>query len=317
MFRCPQGHNEEARKGKHGAAAMLTAESVWSVEIFGANFRSSDDLANDLSRDLSMAQRGAAMGMVGGMSASASDCFLDEDLHIHVTTFLPSLQNPQKWEPVTAETPGPDDYESCLIAMVRCRRWLQSFHKKGHKLTVLSLQSVMLPGSHAGPAAVVRHGPQALYKGVYSPEVENAKAGSSGSAISVGGAGTAGAGGAASVAAAAVCPALPLTSLVQGVRVWFSFDQEKTIHVRKRGGHLGLQVWYSGYNQCTYSIAVINQRAYRIAVINQCAYSMHYSTLFPHPPPTPPPTSFPPPLQPVRQEEGWIMVSVMRLIYTL
>jgi hypothetical protein len=234
MFRCPQGHNEEARKGKHGAAAMLTPESVWSVEIFGANFRSGEDLASELNRDLSMAQRGAAMGMMGSMSTSASDCFLNEDLHIHVTTFLPSLQNPQKWGQGGTEAPQSEDYESCLIAMVRCRRWLQSFHKKGHKLTVLSLQSVLLPGTHAGPAAVVRRGPQALYKGVYSPDGETKTGGAGSSSAAAAAAGGAG-------AAAASGPALPPLSMVQGVRVWFCFNQEKTIHVRKRGGHLGLQ----------------------------------------------------------------------------
>jgi hypothetical protein len=168
MFRCPSGNDEEARRGKNGALRTIKSDSLWSVEIFGGPFRTKQDVGDELVRNITSAQRSletqggldsgmGALGMGGG--SSMSNCFLDPNLHIHVTTFLPMLQHSERSkhsnQPVA---PQADDYDSTLGAMLRCRRWLQAFVAKGHSVQVLSMQSIMLPASHASPSAVLQKG---------------------------------------------------------------------------------------------------------------------------------------------------------------
>lgn len=166
MFRCPSGNDEEARRGKSGALRTIKTGSIWSVEIFGGPFRTKQDVGDELVRNITSAQRsletqGGLDSATGGLSASSSmsDCFLDPNLHIHVTTFLPMLQHSERNKQSNeAAPPQADDYDSTLGAMLRCRRWLQAFVAKGHNVQVLSLQSIMLPASHASPAAVLQKG---------------------------------------------------------------------------------------------------------------------------------------------------------------
>lgn len=273
MFRCPSGNDEESRRGKHGALRLLKQDSLWSVEIFGGPFRTKQDVGDELVRNITSAQRKLetqgggggvnGLGMVGGVdpgasmgvAGSMSDCFLDPNQHIHVTTFLPMLQHSENRHrgrnnrnENIYEDPPAEDYDSALGAMLRCRRWLQAFVAKGHKVTVLSMQSVLLPANHASPAAVLQKGPQSLYKGMYD-ERDVALSAASGCGGGIGSsASTTGAtpnrnaaDGSAVSGNVRSRPGTGPTRWVQGARVWFCFPTERTVHVKKRGGHIGLQ----------------------------------------------------------------------------
>ena len=72
-------------------------------------------------------------------------------------------------------------------------------------------------------------GPQNLYNGVYDTDESDAEAGASGSkkvASTPGGSGKGNDGS---------------NRWMQCARVWFCFENERTVHVQKRGGHIGLQ----------------------------------------------------------------------------
>ena len=159
MFRCPSGNDEESRRGKSGALRMIRADTIWSVEIFGGPFRTKQDVGDELVRNITSAtQSMESQGLLGatlGGASRMSDCFLDPNIHIHVTTFLPMIKHPERF---AQGTPSTDDYDCSLSAMLRCRRWLQTFAARGHKVQVMSIQSVLLPASHASPSAVLKRG---------------------------------------------------------------------------------------------------------------------------------------------------------------
>ena len=283
MYLLPRGEDVEADHGKERAIDMLRADSTWAVDIFGAPFTSSLDVEDRVQSQVEaavgklldtagvadrpeavMAGRieapqsdvaGAptpapapapapahASGAGAGANAAApapsppppspfpadvgsSAAFLRDDRHVHVATFVPELLNPERWNNAGrgarslakrfgGKVPGMHDYEDTLKVMARCRQFLQSWQKQGDSITLVSLHTVLLPSHYGSAESVLHDGPHVLYRGVYDAVPQEA-----GRAEDGGGGG----------------------ALVQGVRAWFVFDQERTIVVKKKSGHVGLQ----------------------------------------------------------------------------
>lgn len=105
-----------------------------------------------------------------------------------------------------ASSPLPSEYEDVLTTTNRAREYINRFRRVGRPVTILSIQTTLLPLAIACPNAISHHGPHVLYEGVYQLSESDAQRG-----------------------------------FIQAVRLWFSFDCEQTVSVSKVHGALGLK----------------------------------------------------------------------------
>lgn len=103
-------------------------------------------------------------------------------------------------------SPVPSEYEDVLTTTNRAREYINRFRRVGRPVTILSIQTTLLPLAIACPNAISHQGPRILYEGVYQLSESDAQRG-----------------------------------FIQAVRLWFSFDCEQTVSVTKVHGALGLK----------------------------------------------------------------------------
>lgn len=103
-------------------------------------------------------------------------------------------------------SPVPSEYENVLTTTNRAREYINRFRRVGRPVTILSIQTTLLPLAIACPNTISHQGPRILYEGVYQLSESDAQRG-----------------------------------FIQAVRLWFSFDCEQTVSVTKVHGALGLK----------------------------------------------------------------------------
>lgn len=142
------------------------------------------------------------------LSAGSSGVY--HEPYIHIGTWVP-LMVTDKSKPSASllsvlKTSLSNEYEDVLMTTNRAREYINRFRRAGHPVTILSIQTMLLPLAIACPNAISHHGPRILYEGVYQLSESETQRG-----------------------------------FIQAVRLWFSFDCEQTISVTKVNGALGLK----------------------------------------------------------------------------
>lgn len=102
--------------------------------------------------------------------------------------------------------PLASEFEDVLVTTNRAREYINRFRRVGRPVTILSIQTTLLPLAVASPNVISHQGPRVLYEGVYTLSESDTQRG-----------------------------------FIQAVRLWFSFDCEQTVSVTKVHGALGLK----------------------------------------------------------------------------
>jgi hypothetical protein len=154
---------------------------------------------------------GNDLSQVHPVSAGTTNSSVYHEPYIHIGTWVPVMVT-DKPKPsasllsVLKPSPISNEYEDVLATTNRAREYINRFRRTGHPVTIVSIQTTLLPLAIACPNAISHTGPRVLYEGVYQLSEAEAQRG-----------------------------------FIQAVRLWFSFDCEQTVSVTKVNGALGLK----------------------------------------------------------------------------
>ncbi|OQR82910.1 hypothetical protein ACHHYP_15300 [Achlya hypogyna] len=193
--------------------------SQWVLDIFGRPLvtSASTGLSFEDLENLHISFTSGASPLRSPPPPSAAP---EYEPHLHVGTWVPMLSsaravrrdsNPPGSSNLLGLVGRPttqlqSEYEDVVQTMARAQETLRKFQSLGKPVTTHSLQTILLPLAMASPSAIARFGPSVLHQGVYTLIESELQKG-----------------------------------FVQAVRIWFSFDHERTLKVTKRNGSLGLK----------------------------------------------------------------------------
>ncbi|EQC28455.1 hypothetical protein SDRG_13783 [Saprolegnia diclina VS20] len=193
------------------------APSQWVLDIFGRPLVTSisTDLVLDDIDNLRISYTSASSPLRPASPGATSGY----EPFLHVGTWVPMLSGARAVRrdsgPGSSNLMGlvgrptpqlQSEYEDIVQTTHRAQETLRKFQSIGKPVTTQSLQTILLPLAMASPSAIARYGPSVLHQGVYTLIESDLQKG-----------------------------------FVQAVRIWFRFDNERTLKVTKRNGSLGLK----------------------------------------------------------------------------
>ncbi|OQS05724.1 hypothetical protein THRCLA_20548 [Thraustotheca clavata] len=210
LYHVPDGEDIDTLNDLDGILQWVwEGNSHWVLDIFGRSLITS--VSNEL--DIDELKNGNLMEVNMLVKLQANEPY------VHVGTWGPMLRparNRSKSIPPSPLLMGlmnrssngqvQNEYEDIIQTMHRAQESLKKFKRMGRPVTTHSMQSILLPLAMASPSAIARHGSNILHQGVYILGESDLQKG-----------------------------------FVQATRIWFSFDNERTLKVKKRNGSLGLK----------------------------------------------------------------------------